>query len=294
MTMTETIHSKSQYQHTLKKHFTCVGPGLHYGLRAIMTVMPAEENSGYRFVRRDMPEGQNEILATWHTVSDTSLCTTVANSLGMRVSTIEHLIAALYAAGVDNARMVIDGPEVPIMDGSAKPYIDLIHSVGLETQKEERRVIVIQDAVTVRENGKEASFYPSPMPWIKMEIDFGSSFIGNQKISMPYSAQNFIQELANARTFGFAEQVQALQSLGYALGGTLKNAVLVDDDHVVNKEGLRYKDEFVRHKALDAIGDIGLIGAPIIGTFSAKCSGHKLNNQLLQPFFVQVECTNRL
>ncbi|WP_185233825.1 UDP-3-O-acyl-N-acetylglucosamine deacetylase [Teredinibacter franksiae] len=273
----------TQYaQQTLKKPFTCIGRGLHTGLKVIMTVMPAEANSGYRFVRRDVSAGRNEVIAAWHTVTETNLCTTVSNNMGVRVSTIEHLIAALYANGVDNARIVLDGPEVPIMDGSAKPFSELIESVGLETLEEERKAIVITDTITVRDGKKEASLIPSPTSWITMEIDFESSVIGRQSLSLEMGTENFNRELADSRTFGFVDQMNTLQALGYARGGSLQNAVLVAKNGVINKDGLRHENEFIRHKMLDAIGDLALSGAPIIGSFSAKYSGHKLNNELLR------------
>ena len=273
----------TQYaQQTLKTPFTCIGRGLHTGLKVIMTVMPAEANSGYRFVRRDVSAGRNEVIAAWHTVTETNLCTTVSNNMGVRVSTIEHLIAALYANGVDNARIVLDGPEVPIMDGSAKPFSELIESVGLETLEEERKAIVITDTITVRDGKKEASLIPSPTSWITMEIDFESSVIGRQSLSLEMGTENFNRELADSRTFGFVDQMNTLQALGYARGGSLQNAVLVAKNGVINKDGLRHENEFIRHKMLDAIGDLALSGAPIIGSFSAKYSGHKLNNELLR------------
>jgi len=202
--------------------------------------------------------------------------------MGVRVSTIEHLIAALYANGVDNARIVLDGPEVPIMDGSAKPFSELIESVGLETLEEERKAIVITDTITVRDGKKEASLIPSPTSWITMEIDFESSVIGRQSLSLEMGTENFNRELADSRTFGFVDQMNTLQALGYARGGSLQNAVLVAKNGVINKDGLRHENEFIRHKMLDAIGDLALSGAPIIGSFSAKYSGHKLNNELLR------------
>lgn len=157
----------SYFQHTLGSSFSCMGRGLHTGIVIIMTVMPAEANTGYRFIRSDVPVGRNEVLATWHTVSDSHLCTTVSNNMGIRVSTIEHLIAALHACGVDNARIVLDGPEVPIMDGSAKPFVELINSVGLSKQQEERMAIIITKEVIVRDGIKQASLSPSPVPCVE-------------------------------------------------------------------------------------------------------------------------------
>jgi UDP-3-O-[3-hydroxymyristoyl] N-acetylglucosamine deacetylase len=272
---------ESFYQHTLKDSFTCIGVGLHTGLKIIMTVMPANANTGYRFIRRDLPARYNEVLASWHTVTDTHLSTTVANNTGVRVSTIEHLIAALSASGVDNAQIVLDGPEVPIMDGSARPFVQLIESVGRERLSEERKVILIKHPVTVMHGDKCASLVPSPEPWIDMFIDFDSAAIGQQRLTIPLSRKIFKEELADARTFGFSEQIEILKKLGFARGGSLQNAILVDKNGVVNEGGLRYTDEFVRHKVLDSIGDLALSGAYIVGCYRAKFAGHRLNNELL-------------
>ena len=269
------------YQQTLRDSFTCIGVGLHTGLKVIMTVMPGEANSGYRFVRRDIASDRNEILAAWHTVSDTHLCTTVRNKMGVRVSTVEHLIAALHACGVDNARIVLDGPEVPIMDGSAAPFVQLIESVGVKQLAEERKVIVVKNRVKVVDGEKEASFTPSLVPHIALYIDFESRAIGRQFMSLQVNVENFKHQIANARTFGFAGQLSTLKKLGFARGGSLHNAVLVSDHGVVNGDGLRYENEFVRHKILDCIGDLALAGSHILGFYRAKYTGHKLNNNLL-------------
>lgn len=280
----------SYYQQTLKESFVCMGRGLHTGLRVIMTVLPAEANTGYRFIRSDLPINRNEILAAWHTVSDTHLSTTVSNNMGSRVSTIEHLMAALHASGVDNARIILDGPEVPIMDGSAKPFVQMIESVGLKTLNEERKAIVVKKSLSIREGNKEVSLSPSPIPLLELEINFKSPVIGKQCLSMPLSAGNFHHHIAPARTFGFIEQLNTLKQLGFARGGSLQNAILVDEDGVVNESGLRFKDEFVRHKMLDCIGDLALVGGPILGCLKAKCSGHKLNNDLLHELMLNEDC----
>ena len=272
----------SYFQHTLKDSFTCIGTGLHTGLKVIMTVMPADANTGYRFVRRDVLHNYKEVLAAWHTVSDTRLCITVSNHMGVRVSTIEHLIAALHASGIDNARIILDSPEVPIMDGSALPFIELIDSVGRIRQSAERKVILIKKTVSVEDEGKHACLLPSPEPWIDMLVDFDTSWIGEQRLTTPISRKIFREELANARTFGFAEQIETLQKMGFARGGSLDRAILVDKTGVVNEGGLRHGDEFVRHKVLDCVGDLALCGAYIVGCYSASYPGHRLNNQLVR------------
>lgn len=268
-------------QHTLKDSFTCIGVGLHTGLKIIMTVMPAEANTGIRFVRKDISHGFNEVLANWHVVSDTHLNTTVSNRMGVRVSTIEHLMAALFSCGIDNALVVLDGPEIPIMDGSALPFVNLIEGAGRKNQHADRKAIVIKKTVILSDGKKFASLQPSQTPILDITIDFDSKVIGKQHLQLPMTRETISQEIAHARTFGFAEQVTTLKQLGFARGGSLKNAILVHNDKVLNKEGLRNNNEFVRHKALDCVGDLALAGAPIIGEFKAQFPGHKLTNLLL-------------
>jgi len=197
------------------------------------------------------------------------------------VSTVEHILAALYSCGIDNVRIVLDRPEVPILDGSAAPFVELIRSTGKVRQNVERCVIEIKQAVFVSEGTKMASLMPSYHPSIELEIDFESKAIGAQQFFAPMSEDFFRNEIAPARTFGFKEQLDTLHKLGLAQGGTLQNAVLIDNDAVVNEEGLRFPDEFVRHKVLDCIGDMALIGATIIGKFCGSRTGHHLNNELL-------------
>jgi len=272
----------SHFQHTLKDSFTCVSRGLHTGLKIVMRVTPGEVNSGIVFVRRDIDSRRSEIQANWQNVSDTRLSTTIANKRGIRVSTVEHLMAALYACGIDNARVLVDGPEVPIMDGSAAPFVALINQVGRVKQDAERHAIVIKQSVSVSQGEKFAGLLPSPIPWMELEIDFDASPIGKQTFTAPIYRDAFVNELASARTFGFKEQVNTLHKLGLAQGGSLQNAVLIEDDEIVNEEGLRFDDEFVRHKMVDSIGDLALIGARIIGQFSGVRTGHQLNNALIQ------------
>lgn len=279
----------SYFQHTLADSFTCVGRGLHTGLRVVMTVMPADPNTGYVFVRRDVSMTKSEIPARWYMVTDTHLSTTIANNMGVRVSTIEHLIAALHASGVDNARIVLDGPEVPIMDGSALAFVEIIDKISTQIQAEERRAILVRHKVTVAENNKSAVIEPNPVPWFDIEIDFDSEVIGQQKLSLPFNRKVFRNEVAAARTFGFKEQVDTLRELGFAQGSSLSNAILVDGADVVNSEGLHQPDEFVRHKYLDAVGDLALAGGYIIGQFSGHCSGHHLNNTLLRDLMTNAD-----
>ena len=259
-----------------------IGRGLHSASKVIMTLMPAEANSGYVFSRRDIAPLRAEVPARWNTVIDTRLSTTVANGFGTRVSTIEHLLAALSVCGVDNARILLDAPEVPIMDGSAQPFVELINQVGLQRQSEFTQAIVIDRPLVIEDRDKRVSLEPAEELSIDMSIDFDNPVIGRQSLHITIDRARFCEQLASARTFGFQEQLDTLHKLGLAKGGALSNAVLISDNRVVNKEGLRYEDEFVRHKILDTLGDISLAGGAIIGRFSGHCSGHQLNNQLIR------------
>lgn len=276
----------SMYQHTLANTAVCQGRGLHTGLKVMMSILPAEANTGIEFIRRDVTQCNNVIPALWNKVSDTELSTTVSNEVGIRVSTIEHLMAALHASGIDNASIVIDAPEVPIMDGSSKPFIELIQSVGIVALDEERTVIVIDRPIGLTENKASSSYMPSTVPWMDMSIEFSNSIIGRQKLSLPFSSAGFCNNVAGARTFGFEDHLIELKRRGLARGGSLNNAILISSDNkVMNSEGLRYKDEFVRHKFLDAVGDLALAGHYVIGHFKGHRSGHKLNNDLLRKLF---------
>lgn len=282
--------TQKHYQHTLRDCISCIGVGLHSGLRVIMTIMPAEANSGIIFHRRDLDPARAEVAARWNTVTDTRMSTTIANSSGTCVSTIEHLMAALHACGIDNARVVLDSPEVPIMDGSSEPFVKLIEQTGTTPQTSLRRAIVITKPISVSEGAKRVSLTPSRTPMVEVSIDFENESIGRQDFSCPIDPKVFSRELASARTFGFKEQLTTMKKLGLARGGSLRNAVLVDDGKVQNEEGLRFDNEFARHKVLDAIGDLALAGVPIVGKFHGHLSGHKLNNALLHELMLNEHC----
>ncbi|TVP93523.1 MAG: UDP-3-O-acyl-N-acetylglucosamine deacetylase [Thioalkalivibrio sp.] len=279
--------NSTYFQHTLARNLTFVGRGLHSGLPVRMTLQPADPDNGIIFIRSDMPLFQSEIAARWYNVTDTRLSTTISSRFGAKVSTIEHLMAALYMCGIDNARIVLNGPEVPIMDGSAEPFVRMIRQTGSLQQNAERRAIVIRHQVRVEEHGKSASFLPGPVPWVDMTIDFDNAAIGHQKLSVPLDRDLLDLDVSAARTFGFQEQIDTLRKLGLAKGGSLQNAVLIGDNGVINPEGLRFEDEFVRHKVLDAVGDLSLAGMTIVGRFMGMCSGHGLNNQLLRQLLAQ-------
>ncbi|WP_370980136.1 UDP-3-O-acyl-N-acetylglucosamine deacetylase [Agaribacterium sp. ZY112] len=272
----------SFYQHTLADSFHCLGRGLHTGLKVAMTVQPGDENSGYIFRRRDVLHGNPEIAARWYNVGETNLSTTIMNKMGVRVSTIEHLLAALRGCGIDNAYITLDGPEVPILDGSALPFVRQIRQVGLVKQSAQRRALLVQKPVFVADGKSSVSLIPSALPRVRVDIDFEHAAIGCQSKQVTVAGRLFEHKLAGARAFGFEEDVAALRKLGFARGGSLSNAVVVGKDKVLNEEGLRYKDEFVRHKCLDAVGDMALAGPHIIASYHGRRSGHRLNNLVLR------------
>ena len=281
MIATQQQQSLPPTQRSLKDSFSCIGVGLHTGLKIIMSVLPAEANTGYRFIRRDVTTGRSEIIAAWHNVTDTHLTVTVSNNFGTRVSAVEHIIAALYAYHIDNAIIVLDGPEVPAMDGSAQVFVQMIESVGVETLTEARKAIRLKRSISVKDGDKIATFTPASHLSIRMHIDFSHKTINAQTFDLDFTTENFKSEIASARNFGFDAQIKTLQQLGFIRGSKLHNSVFMNSKGVMNKEGFRFEDECVRHKMLDCIGDLALAGAPIIGRFEGNFTGHKINNALL-------------
>lgn len=250
-----------------------------------MTLSPAEAGSGITFLRTDKRGPAAVLAATWDRVVDTRLCTVLGNDAGTTVGTIEHLMAALRGCGIDNAEIAIDGAEVAIMDGSSAAFVEAIGSAGSARQSMPRRVIRILKPVTAVEGQKTASFTPDDAEIFSFEIDFDSAAIANQTYSFELTDGAFGDEIGRARTFGFLHEVEMMRRMGLARGGSLDNAIVIDRDRVMNEGGLRYSDEFVRHKILDAVGDLYLAGAPIIGRFHGHRSGHALNNKLLHALF---------
>lgn len=272
-------------QQTLKEKIKITGVGLHSGKNITMVLRPAETGHGIVFVRTDITTKNNEIPAFWDRVVETTLCTEIANEVGARVATIEHLMAALRGLGVDNVIVELDGPEVPAMDGSAMPFVRLIEQAGVFTQPLPRRAIKILKEITVEKDGKYASLKPADGSVFGGEIDFDHPEIGNQNFQTRLLNGNFKHDLADARTFGFLNEVAQMRAQGLALGGSLDNAIVLDDESVLNAEGLRHDNEFIRHKLLDAIGDMYLAGGPILGAYEGKKAGHALNNELLRALF---------
>ncbi len=249
-----------------------------------MTLRPAEADSGIRFRRLDVP-GSAPIVATYEHVSDTLLCTTVASDEGVKVATIEHLMAAFAGCGVDNVLVELDGPEVPAMDGSAAPFVFLLECADLVEQDVPRRWIRVLKPVHVHDGDRSASLAPADGFLLSFQIEFDSPAVARQSHFVDLRNGAFKTDLCRARTFGFANDVDRLRALGLARGGSLDNAVVVAGDRVLNDDGLRYDNEFVRHKLLDSIGDLYLAGGPLLARFSGDRSGHALNNMLLKKLF---------
>lgn len=272
---------QSTQQSTLKAPIGCSGIGLHSGRRIALRILPAAVNTGLVLRRTDL-ERDNEIPLRWTHVVDTTLATTVGNKSGCRVGTVEHLMAALAGCEIDNAIVEVDGPEIPVFDGSAAPFVFLIECAGTVAQWAPRRAIKVLKSVAVFDAGKRMSIRPSGTFSVEFEIDFESRAIARQTLALDVTTGVFKAEIARARTFGFVHEVERLKQAGLARGGSLENAVVIADDRVLNEEGLRFADEFVRHKMLDCIGDLYLAGAPIIGRVQALRSGHNLNHRLLE------------
>jgi UDP-3-O-[3-hydroxymyristoyl] N-acetylglucosamine deacetylase len=270
-------------QKTIGAPATCRGVGLHSGREIAMTLNPAAPGSGIAFRRTDIEGGF--IPVRWDRVVDTRMATTLANDSGVRVTTIEHLMAALAGCEVDNAVIELDGAEVPVMDGSAAPFVKLIERAGVVEQGARRRAIEVLKEVSVADGDRTLSISPSPCLEVSFEIDFASPAIERQIHSARIVNGTFKADIASARTFGFAEDVEALHRAGLALGGSLDNAIVIRDGRILNPGGLRFADEFVRHKILDCIGDLYLAGAPILGRVHGVRSGHTLHHLLLETLF---------
>jgi UDP-3-O-[3-hydroxymyristoyl] N-acetylglucosamine deacetylase len=267
-------------QRTLRDEIECKSIGLHSGRKVSMKIRPAGVDEGIVFIRTDLP-GNSRVKADIGNVCDTTLATTIGNN-GSAVSTIEHLMSAFSGMGIDNAIVEVSAPEVPIMDGSALPFVRMLKTVGTRSQGKCKKLLVINEAVSVEDGVGAAMLLPSSEFKITYKIDFNHPAIGQQTYHMTFSDANYEEEICAARTFGFLKDVEYLQAKGLALGGSLNNAVVLNDTIIINKEGLRCPNEFVKHKILDAIGDLSRLGMPIIGHFIAYKSGHRLNNQLLQ------------
>ena len=270
-------------QTTLRNHATVSGIGVHSGSPATLTIHPGESNTGIVFLRSGT-DGQRdrEIAANYRSVIATEFATVLGDRNGPAVSTTEHVLAALHGLGIDNVVVEVDGPEVPIMDGSAQAFVEAIDQAGIVSQAESRRYIKVLKPVRVGKNGCTGELLPHARGLrIEAEIEFEQSLIGRQTFAIDVDPAAFRRDLARSRTFGFMRDVAKLWSAGYALGASFENTVVVADNRVLNAEGVRFHDEFVRHKAVDAIGDLALAGAPLIGCYRSVRGGHKLNHAVL-------------
>jgi UDP-3-O-[3-hydroxymyristoyl] N-acetylglucosamine deacetylase len=276
-------------QKTLAKAVECCGVGVHSGEKVTLRLCPAAEDTGIVFVRTDLLNGARTIQARWDSVVDTKLCTVIGNDHGGKVATVEHLMAAIFACGVDNIRVEINGGEVPVMDGSADSFVFLIEVAGVVEQDAPRREIEILSPIEVEHQGKRASLSPAGAARYSVTIDFDRAPIKTQSCDIQLSPTAFKTEVSRARTFGFFEEVDQMQKLGLARGGSLDNSIIIKGDAVMNEGGLRYSNEFARHKVLDAIGDMALAGMGIRGHFEGYRTGHALNNSLLRALFAAPE-----
>ncbi|MDG1287832.1 MAG: UDP-3-O-acyl-N-acetylglucosamine deacetylase [Rickettsiales bacterium] len=270
---------QSNKQHTLKKTVTCEGIGLHSGAPVLLTLEPAEPFTGIHFIRTDL-ETPLEFAATATLVGETKLGTSLTHPSGETLSTVEHLMAAFWGSGIDNAIVYVNGPEVPIMDGSSTPFLELIATVGVKKQNAERRIYEIESPITLELDGSEIEILPYDGFAVEVAIDFDHDAIGQQALLVDFSETAFAGAMSDARTFGFLNEVEYLKTIGLARGGSLENAVVLDGKNVMNPEGLRSDDEFVQHKALDLVGDLFLCGGRIRGLVRAHKPGHTINTAM--------------
>lgn len=276
-------------QRTLKNTIRATGVGLHSGKKVYLTLKPAPIDSGIMFIRTDL-EPNVEIAARAENVGETMLSTTLVKN-GVKVATVEHLLSAMAGLGIDNCRIELSAEEVPIMDGSAGPFVFLIQSAGIQEQDAAKKFIRITREVTVEEDGKVATFVPFDGFKVGFSIDFDHPVFKskNQEASIDFSSTSFVKEVSRARTFGFMRDIERLRAMNLALGGSVDNAIVVDEYKVLNEDGLRYEDEFVKHKILDAIGDLYLLGNSLVGEFKGYKSGHDLNNKLLRKLIKETD-----
>ncbi len=270
------------FQRSIKNEVSAVGVGLHSGNKVRIVLKPAKENNGIIFKRTDI-DPSIEIKVEPKAIKETRLSSTIGKGK-YKISTVEHLMSALSASGIDNILIEVDGAEVPIMDGSSMPFVYLINSAVIYEQKNPKKFAVIKDEIKVEEDEKYAKFEPYNGFLVDFTIDFPHPVFKeeNNRVEIDFFKDSYVNYISRARTFGFMQEVEYLRANGLARGGSLDNAIVLDEYKIINDEGLRYSDEFVRHKILDAIGDLYMIGMPIIGKFTAYKSGHELNNKLLR------------
>lgn len=283
------MSASAYHQHTVSGPVIFAGVGVHSGAHVRVVVRPAPVDAGIVFVRTDIKHGDNAIRVSPDAVNQTRLGTVIANAAGASVSTIEHLMAALCGLAIDNAVVELDGPEVPILDGSAEPFVQVLDRAGRRRQEAPRRFIEVLEPVEVIDGDKRAALLPCEDFEVAFEIAFDSAAVGRQRVDIQVTEESFRSELADSRTFGFLKDVEALRAAGLARGASMENAVVLDGDRVLNPEGLRRADEFVRHKAQDAVGDLYVLGAPLLARFEGLYAGHALNNLLVRALMARPE-----
>ena len=276
------VSVSAYHQHTVAGPVIFAGVGVHTGAHVRVAVRPAAANAGITFVRTDIKDRDNAIRVSAEAVGQTRLGTVINNAAGVSVSTIEHLMAAMSALAIDNVVVELDGPEVPILDGSSEVFLQVLDRAGRRRQEAPRHFIEVLEPIEVVDGDKTAALLPCDTFEMAFEIQFDSAPIGRQRVDLEITEQSFREELADCRTFGFLKDVEALRAAGLARGASMENAVVLDGDRVLNPEGLRRPDEFVRHKALDAVGDLYVLGAPLMARFEGLYAGHGLNNQLVR------------
>lgn len=267
-------------QQTIKHFVSCVGIGLHSGKMVSLSLYPATANSGIVFIRTDIHTSENRVLARYNTVTKTRLGTTISNEAGIEVATIEHLMAAFYGCNIDNAIVEVDGPEIPIMDGSALPFVKMLECAGVNAQDAPRKYLEVLQEIRVEDKDSMIRIAPGKSFAVSVAVDFSHKAIAKQAYSFS-NKKSFRNELAKARTFGFKHEGDALRKAGLARGASLENVIVVGPDKILNAEGLRYSDEFARHKLLDLVGDFYLAGSPIKGQVTAVKPGHSINHKAI-------------
>lgn len=280
----------SSSQKTINNKISCNSVALHSGKNVNITLHPASINTGIVFIRTDLKQGQNKILAHYKNVTTTNLGTTICNEFNASVATIEHFMASLWGCGIDNLIVEIDGPELPIMDGSSEPFVFLIECAGIKPLGEERKFIEITKSFCFKDQDKFIEVHPSKKFELDISIDFNNPFITKNKVSYHSTIHSFKNDLCRARTFCFKDEIELMHKSNLAKGGSLDNAIVIDENGIVNESGLRYQDEFVKHKTLDFLGDIYLAGHFIIGKFNGFKTGHSINNKFLHQLFKNKDC----
>lgn len=280
----------SSSQKTINSKIKCHSIALHSGINVNMTLLPALDNTGIIFKRIDIDPQKNQIKANYQNVTTTNLGSTIANEFNTSVSTIEHLMAGIWGCGIDNLIIEIDGPEIPIMDGSSEPFIFLIECAGIKNTNEHRKFIEITKKFRFEDGDKFIEVSPSKEFELDMRIDFNNSHITKNHLSYHSTMHSFKNDISRARTFCFKDEIEQMHKIGLAKGGSLDNAIVIADDGIVNKDGLRYEDEFIKHKTLDFLGDLYLAGYFIIGKFNAFKTGHGINNKFLHQLFNNKDC----